>query len=78
MDEQVEGFLDGAVQLDAATTLTVLWIGANNYLGANPKETRVAAADITSAVERLIANGSNRFVLATLPDLSETLNHRPK
>lgn len=56
------------------TTLYTIWIGANNYLNA-PKNvesiTESVADAIGDAVERLIDNGGNKFLVVNMPNLAQ-------
>lgn len=55
------------------SSLFTIWVGANNYLKApdNVEElTSEVVKAISMAIERLIAKGGNKFLLANLPDLT--------
>ncbi|MFC3908324.1 SGNH/GDSL hydrolase family protein [Legionella dresdenensis] len=55
------------------TSLYTLWIGANNYINGptNVENITDRVVDaISEGVERLIAHGGNKFIIANLPDLA--------
>ena len=53
-----------------ANTLAVLWAGANDYLQGSTTPTRVVA-NILEAIDALVDEGAQRFLVANLPDLGQ-------
>ncbi|MGI0484170.1 SGNH/GDSL hydrolase family protein [Pantanalinema rosaneae CENA516] len=66
---QVQSILPTQVQIEPQA-LTIIWAGANDYLQGVSQAT-VPVANITRAMEVLMAKGAKRFLVANLPDLGQ-------
>ena len=78
LQQQVAEFQDLVTNYSTdRTALFIFWIGANDYLptldqATSPPDPEVAIQQIVTAVQSLYERGARHFLIANLPDLSET------
>ncbi|MDI1353167.1 MAG: SGNH/GDSL hydrolase family protein [bacterium] len=72
---EVESYLISHHDIASDDSLFVVWIGANNYLGA-PAESDKTLIDvnvgITHSIQRLVDKGAKHFLILNLPNLGDT------